>query len=247
MQPIENHGKVKVEIAAHSIASACAAQVGGANRVELFSNWQEGGTTPSEGLIATVREQLSIDLHVMIRPRGGDFYYSDAELLAMKRDIAVAKRLGANGVAFGIVNPDGDADVERTRMLVDLSRPLAVTFHRAFDTCRNLTRALQDLISCGVDRVLASGGEPAALNGIGTLANLRRLAGDRIAIMVGGRVTAENVRTILQKTGIREIHAGLRTKVPSRMRFRNEKLAFGEDVIVKEEDVRRLVSEVEDL
>jgi copper homeostasis protein len=215
--------------------------------VELFSNWQEGGTTPSEGLIATVREQLSIDLHVMIRPRGGDFYYSDAELLAMKRDIAVAKRLGANGVAFGLVNPDGEVDIERTRILLETARPLAVTFHRAFDTCLNLMRALEELISCGVDRVLTSGGEPAALDGIGTLANLRRLAGDRIVIMVGGRVTAENVRTIIQKTDIREIHAGLRTKVPSQMRFRNEKLAFGDDAIVKEEDVRSLVSEVEDL
>ena len=247
MQPIENHGKVKVEIAAHSIASACAAQAGGAKRVELFSNWQEGGTTPSEGLIATVREELSIDLHVMIRPRGGDFHYSDAEVLAMKRDIAVAKRLGANGVVFGPVNPDGDVDVERTRILVDHARPLTVTFHRAFDTCLNLTRALEGLISCGVDRVLTSGGEPAALDGIGTLANLQRLAGDRIGIMVGGRVTAENVRTIIQETGIREIHAGLRSKVPSRMGSSNEKLTFGEDVIVKEEDVRRLVSEVEDL
>ena len=247
MPPIHSHAKVKVEIAAHTIASARAAQVGGAERVELFSNWQEGGTTPSEGLIATVREQLSIPLYVMIRPRGGNFHYSDAELLAMKRDIAVAKRLGANGVAFGLVNPEGDVDVERTRMLADLARPLAVTFHRAFDTCRNLTRALETLVSCGIDRLLTSGGEASALAGIETLAHLQRLAGDQIGIVAGGRVAPENVRTIIQKTGIREIHAGLRSTVPRERRFHNEKLSFGEDVIVKEEDVRKLVSEVEDL
>jgi copper homeostasis protein len=238
---------ITVEVAAHTIASAQAAQAGGAKRVELFSNWKEGGTTPSEGMIGTVREQISIPLHIMIRPRGGDFSYSRDEVLAMKRDIATAKRLGANGVVFGFVTLDGVIDIELTRMFVDYARPLSVTFHRGFDICRDLSAALEDLISCGVDRILTSGSEPCALEGIGTLAHLNTLAGNRIGIMAGGRVTPENVREIIQKTGIREIHAGLRTTMASKRRLHNEKLSFGEDVVVREKDVRKLVSAVESL
>lgn len=236
-----------MEIAAHTIASACAAQAGGAKRVELFSNWQEGGTTPSEGVIATVRELLSISLHVMIRPRGGNFCYSADEMSAMKRDVAAARRLGANGVVFGFVNLDGRLDVERTLEFTELARPLEVTFHRAFDTCRDLSAALEDLINCGVDRILTSGGRARAVDGVEVLSHLRDLAGDQIAIMAGGGVTADNAREIIQKTAVRELHAGLRSTAPCGQRFANEQFSFGEDVFVKEEDVRRLVSEVQGL
>ena len=239
--------EVSVEIAAHTIASASAAQAGGAKRVELFSNWLEGGTTPSEGLISTVRELLLIPLHVMIRPRGGNFHYSAEELLAMKRDVAAAKRLGANGVVLGFVNLDGRIDVERTRELTELARPLEVTFHRAFDTCRDLSASLENLIGCGVDRVLTSGGGACALDSLGVLSHLTALAGDQIAMIACGAVTAENAREIIHKTGVREIHAGLRSAVQPSQRFANEQFSLGEDVVVKEEDVRRLVSEVQGL
>lgn len=246
--------KIAVEIAAHDPESAFAAETGGADRVELFSNWPEGGTTPSTGMIAVVRENLGIDLHVMIRPRGGDFSYSEREFDVMARDVVVAKSLGANGVVFGFVNLDGEVDVQRTTELVQVARPLSVTFHRAFDMCRELPRALEDLISCGIDRVLTSGGEAKALDGKQMLSHLVSVAGDRISVMVGGGVRKENVREIVLEVGVREIHAGLRSNSPSPMAFRNPKISFGprsigeyERVVVSSEDVRNLVGELKEL
>jgi len=244
--------RIVVEIAVHSVESAIAAQAGGADRVELFSNPIEGGVTPSEGLIAVVREKLIQDLHVMIRPRGGDFHYSDLELAVMVRDVNMAKRLGANGVVLGLVNVDGTVDIHRTRQLVEVSRPLSVTFHRAFDVCCNLENALEDLIGCGVDRVLTSGGEATAIKGSKSIANLVRLAGNRIKIMAGGGIRPANIRQIVQETDAREVHAGLRRIVPSPMRFHNDKVSIGhkvpaeyERITVKEDDVRKLVIEAE--
>jgi copper homeostasis protein len=240
---------ILVEMAAHNIEAALAAEAGGADRVELFSNHLEGGVTPSEGAIAVVRERVSIGLHVMIRPRGGDFCYSDREIEAMHRDIAVAKRLGANGVALGIVNPDGGVDVKRTRELISSALPLSVTFHRSIDACKNLPEALLALISCGVDRVLTSGGMPNAVDGIESIANLVNIAGDRIKVMAGGRVRPHNIRRIVQETGVLEVHAGLRSVVPGPMLFRNQaissdsELSSYERVVVQEADVRHLVDE----
>ncbi|HWY70873.1 MAG TPA: copper homeostasis protein CutC [Terriglobales bacterium] len=240
-----------VEIAVHSVESAIAAQVGGADRVELFSNPIEGGVTPSEGLITILREKLVKDLHVMIRPRGGDFHYSELESEVMRRDINMAKRSGANGVVFGFVNVDGTVDVERTRQMVEASRPLSVTFHRAFDVCSNLENALEDLISSGVDRVLTSGGEASAIEGSKRIASLVRIAGNRIKIIAAGGIRPANVRRILQETGVREVHAGLRSTIPGPMRFHNEKVSIGhripgehERIVVKEDDVRKLVNAV---
>ena len=244
--------RIVVEIAVHSVESAIAVETGGADRVELFSNPVEGGVTPSEGLITVVREKLIMDLHVMIRPRGGDFHYSDLEFDVMLRDINVAKRLGANGVVLGLVNVDGTVDIRRTRHLVEASYPLSVTFHRAFDVCVNLDKALEDLIACGVDRVLTSGGEVSAVQGSKSIANLVRSGGNRIKIMAGGGIRAANVRQIVQETGAREVHAGLRSAIRSPMRFHNDKVSIGHEVpgqneriTVKEEDVRRLVREAE--
>lgn len=242
---------IAVEIAVSDPESAFAAQTGGADRVELLSNWLEGGTTPSSGMVAVVRNNLAIDLHVIVRPRGGDFSYSRDEFDVMKRDIAAAKGLGANGVAFGLVNLDGKVDTERTRELVETARPLSVTFHRAFDTCHDLPRALEDLISCGINRVLTSGGEANALDGKRMLAELVSLAGNRVSVMVGGGVRKENVREILQETGAREVHAGLRSTIPSPMRFRNPRVSFGpvsrseyERVVVRTDDVRDFVQKL---
>ena len=242
---------IAVEIAVSDPESAFAAQIGGADRVELFSNWLEGGTTPSSGMIAVVRETLVIDLHVMIRPRGGDFLYTKDEFDVMKRDIGSAKNLGANGVVFGLVNLDGEVDLERTRELVERARPLSVTFHRAFDMCRDLPRALEDLISCGINRVLTSGGEANALDGQRMLAELVSLAGNRVSVMVGGGVRKENVREILRETGARAVHAGLRSTTASQMRFRNPRISFGaasqdeyERLGVRAEDVREFVQQL---
>jgi len=242
--------KIIVEVAAHTIDAALAAEAGGADRVELFSNHMEGGVTPSEGSISVVRDVVRIGLHVMIRPRGGDFFYSGQEIEAMHRDIAVAKRLGANGVAFGIVNPDGSVDLKRTRELIAAARPLSITFHRAFDRCNDLPAALLTLISCGVDRVLTSGGMANATDGIKNIADLVRIAGSRLRVMPGGSVRPHNVRRIVQETGVLEIHAGLRTVVPGPMIFRNQAVSSKseshsyERVVVQEADVRRLVDEV---
>jgi len=242
---------IAVEIAVTDPESAFAAQIGGADRVELFCNWLEGGTTPSTGMIAVVRENLAIDLHVMIRPRGGDFCYSRREFDVMKRDIALAKDLGANGVVFGLINLDGEVDMEQTRELVESAQPLSITFHRAFDMCRDLPRALESLISCGVDRVLTSGGEAKALDGKGMLADLVSVARGRISVMVGGGVRKENVAEILRATGAREVHAGLRSTTRSPMRFQNRKILFGpaaldeyDRVIVREEGVRDFVQQL---
>lgn len=244
--------RIIVEIAVHSVESAFTAEAGGADRVELFSNPVEGGVTPSEGAIAIVRERLLKDLHVMIRPRGGDFHYSDLELDVMLRDVNLAKRLGANGVVLGLVNVNGTVDIRRTRQLVEASRPLSVTFHRAFDVCVDFEKALEDLISCGVDRVLTSGGEASAVEGSKSIANLVRLAGNRIRIMAGGGIRPGNIRQIVQETGVREVHAGMRSTIPGPMRFQNSKVSIGhkvpgqyERIMVKEEDVRRLVLEAE--
>lgn len=242
---------IAVEIAVSDPESAFAAQTGGADRVELFSNWMEGGTTPSSGMIAVIREHLAIDLQVMIRPRGGDFFYSRDEFDVMKRDIAMAKSLGANGVVFGLVNLEGEVDMERTGELVETARPLSTTFHRGFDMCRDLPRALEDLIACGINRVLTSGGEAKASDGKRMLAELVRLAGNRISVMVGGSVREDNVRAILEETGAREIHAGLRSTTPSPMHFRNPKILFGpesrgeyERIVVRAGDVRDLVQKL---
>lgn len=245
--------QVIVEIAAHSVQAALAAQSGGAHRVELFSDPLEGGVTPSTGLIAVIRDQLNIALHVLIRPRGGDFCYSDEEQDVMHRDIAAAKRTGVDGVAIGVLNPEGSVNVELTRELVEAARPMSVTYHRAFDLCRDLTAALKDVSACGADRVLTSGGAALVSKGIPTLESLVKQAGEQISIIAAGGVRPANVRTIVQQTGVREVHAGLRTTAPGPMLFRNETVSFGgardefERIVIQEQDVRSLVEQVQGL
>jgi copper homeostasis protein len=244
---------VLLEICVDSIESALAAERGGAHRVELCSNLLEGGVTPSAGLISTTRRKLSIDIHVMIRPRSGDFCYSAEEFETMEQDVLTAKQLDANGIVFGILTNDGEVDVPRTSHLVQIARPLKTTFHRAFDMSRKLNESLMGLIEAGADRVLTSGGEQKAEDGIPTIAKLVQAANRRIAVMVGSGITESNVRRIIEETGVREIHASLRAHVPSAMQYRNEKISMGpakgreyERVIVLEDAVRRLLDSTKD-
>ena len=243
--------KPLLEICVDSAESAQAAQRGGANRVELCSNWLDGGVTPSAGLIAVVRKRISITFHVMIRPRGGDFLYSAEEFEAMKHDLDVAKNLHADGIVLGILNHDGNVDVARTRNLVERARPLSVTFHRAFDMAPNLTQSLEDVIRTGAHRILTSGGEPKAEDALETLAALVYKAGNRIEIVAGGGIRDYNVKSIIEATDAREVHVGqggVEILFASAANHCNQRVRIGavqgheyQRSVVSEEKVRKLV------
>lgn len=219
--------KASIEIGVDSVASAIASERGGAARVELCANLLEGGVTPSAGMIAAVRGAISIGLHVMIRPRGGDFSYDSDEIDVMARDIAMAKSLGADGVVLGTLTTTGHIDFDRTRRLVDLARPLEVTFHRAFDMSADLLTSLEDVCATGADRLLTSGGEANCLEGMKTIAALVKAARGRIAIMAGGGIRPENAARIVAATGVRDIHSGLSTAIESPVAYRNPRVSMG--------------------
>jgi len=200
--------RVKVEICVGDLASALAAAAGGAHRVELCDNLAVGGTTASAGTIAESCRRLSIPVHVLIRPRAGDFVYSEPEIAVMRHDIEVAKSLGAAGVVLGVLTSAGAIDRSQTESLVALARPLAVTFHKAFDQVPSPLEALDTLIEMGVERVLTSGGRPTALEGVELLAQLVDRARGRITIMAGGRLDIANLGTVIRQGRIREVHVG---------------------------------------
>ncbi len=218
---------MRVEICVDSMESARAAQRGGADRVELCDNLLEGGTTPSAGCIKLARRCLKIGLQVIIRPRGSDFLYNDDEMEVMREDIRIAKDLGADGVVTGCLTEEGNIDRQRTSELIKLARPLNVTFHRAFDMCRDPRQGLEDLIALGVDRVLTSGQEASCLEGLGLIAALQKQAAGRIIVMPGGGITPQNVRQIVDGTGVTEVHLSARTPVESKMRYRNPRCFMG--------------------
>ena len=186
-----------------------AAERGGAGRLELCDALFDGGTTPSAGMIAACRERVSIPIFVIIRPRGGGFVYSESELDVMQRDIVAARGLGADGVVIGPLRPNGIVHEAHTRSLVDVAGDMAVTFHRAFDFVPDLDAALETLISCGVGRVLSSGGAPTARQGAAKLASLVRQGADRIGVMAGGSVREDHVRELVDATAVREVHVRL--------------------------------------
>ncbi len=217
----------KVEICASNIQSALSAEAGGADRIELVDNLFEGGTTPSYAMIKTALEMLSIGIMVMIRPRGSDFCYSDLEFGIMKEDIRMCRELGVKGVVFGILCPDGMVDTERTRELVDLARPMEVTFHRAFDVTPDPFMALESVIGCGVDRLLTAGQRNTVPEGMKLIAELVAQAGGRIAVMPGGGIRESNIRTIRDATGAREFHLTAREPLESVMTFRKGDIFMG--------------------
>ena len=216
-----------LEICIDSVASAIAAEHGGAARVELCQNLFEGGTTPSIGVVYQTLERVGIKVNVIIRPRGGDFLYSNDEFEAMKHDIVTLKAAGINGVVIGMLNTDGSIDTERTRQLIEIARPLEVTFHRAFDVSADPFRSLDDLISIGADRLLTSGQEPSVLEGVDLIAELVRRAGDDIIIMPGAGITAKNLTRIIRETGAQEYHVTGSSPMTSKMEFRNERCFMG--------------------
>lgn len=214
-----------VEIVVYNIESALKAQEGGADRIELCDNPGEGGTTPSAGTIELVRQNLSIDVYVMIRPRGGDFFYSNYDYHAMKRDILQCQRLSVDGVVFGLLTADGRIDKKRCQELITRARPLKVTCHRAFDMARDPFEALEDCIEVGFDRILTSGRETQALHGVTVIGELVKRADGRIAIMAGSGVNEETVETIVTTSGVNEIHFSATSMRDSGMEYVQPKIA----------------------
>ncbi len=217
----------RLEICVDSVESAVKAQVGGAHRVELCDNLMEGGTTPSFGTIASARENLSIALHVIIRPRGGDFLYTAQEFDIMKRDIEICGEYGVNGVVIGILHKDGSIDIERTAQLIGFARPMAVTFHRAFDVCNDPVKGLSDIIASGADSILTSGQKDNVMAGAGLVSRLVKEAGDRIIIMPGCGLDETNIAEAAKITGANEFHLTGRSRVESHMTFRRGGIPMG--------------------
>lgn len=201
-----------LEICVESVDRAIAAERGGAHRIELCSDLSSGGITPSAGLMQVARQSLRIPIHILIRPRAGDFVYSDLEFEVMQRDIDTAKQLGMDGVVLGLLDGNSRVDVNRTARLVKAAHPLPVTFHRAFDLCRDMSSALEAVIQTGSARVLTSGGKARAMEGLAPLSHLVGEAGSRIVVMPGGGIAAEDVTRVLRQTSAREIHTSLRAQ-----------------------------------
>ena len=217
-----------VEVCANGVESCLAAQEGGADRVELCAGIPEGGTTPSYGEIQVARRVLtSTRLHVIIRPRGGDFLYSDLEVERMAADIAVCRELGVDGVVFGCLKADGTLDMDKNRYLMQSSHGMSVTLHRAFDRAADPVQALEDAIALGFDRILTSGQQPKAIQGVELLAQLHRQAAGRIILMAGSGVTEENILDIREATGLTEFHFSAREPHPSAMQYVNPNLYMG--------------------
>lgn len=216
--------KFKLEVIGFTIESCLIAQAAGAHRIELCDNPSEGGTTPSYGFIKTARENLSIELYPIIRPRGGDFLYSEIEFEVMKADIQICKNLGCDGVVIGMLNADGTVDKKRCKQLVDIAQPMGVTFHRAFDRTKDPFKALEDIISIGCERILTSGQKSVATDGAALLNELVKQANGRIIIMPGSGVRSDNIETLVKKTNAIEFHTSARTYTDSKMEFINESM-----------------------
>ncbi len=215
-----------IEVSAYSVQWAIDAQEAGANRIELCDNIHEGGTTPSIASVELARKYLSIELYVIIRPRGGDFLYSDIEFETMKHDIEMTKSARVDGFVFGLLNKDGSIDVRRTKELVELSKPKKVTFHRAFDVARDPFKALEDIISCGCDRILTSGQKNIAPDALALLSGLVKKAGNRISIMPGSGINENNILKIKKETEAMEFHLSGKKTVRSKMKFINKNVSF---------------------
>ena len=236
-----------LEICANSAQSCVEAEMGGAARVELCAGIPEGGTTPSYGEIRMAQQLTeAIDINVLIRPRGGDFLYTENEVQSMLYDIEMCKDLNVHGVVFGCLQENGDLDIDLMERLKDAAGTLSVTCHRAFDVCRDPFKTMEELVRLGVDRILTSGQQENAVKGIPLLRRLVEMAGDRIIIMPGCGVRENNIARIEAETGAKEFHTSARRIVYSRMEFRNENVPMGSSVVSSEfetvETDRKLVA-----
>lgn len=230
-----------LEICVFNTATAIAAEKAGADRIELCENYANGGTTPSYGYLKTVREQISIPVFPMIRPRGGDYFHSADEIGIIRKDMLLCKELGFEGVVFGLLNQDGTIDRENTARLTEAAYPLEVTFHRAFDRCKDPLEALETIISCGCNRILTSGQEPKVTEGLALVKQLVEQANDRIIIMPGSGLNSSNVATIIQTAGVTEVHTSARIRIPSATQYRNEKIPEDFDLdFVDAEEIRKI-------
>lgn len=223
-----------LEIAVYSVEAAIAAQKAGASRIELCSSPAEGGLTPGKGTMLLARRNLEIPIHVMIRPREGDFCYSRHEFEAMLIDIGEAKAAGMDGVVTGILAKDGSVDTGRMKLIAEAARPMNVTFHRAFDMSRNLAESLEEITGCGIERILTSGGKQTALEGLTTIRRLVNLASGRITIMPGSGINEKNISDILNIKGINEVHLSAKKYHSGEMTFRNSAIAMGGNIRVPE-------------
>jgi copper homeostasis protein len=221
--------KVNMEVCANSVTSALAAQRGGAKRVEFCASLTEGGTTPSYGEIAMAKKRVDIEVFPIIRPRGGDFLYSDLEFEIMKEDVKMCKELGCEGIVTGILRPDGSIDEARCAELIALAKPMQAAFHRAFDMVADMEASLEVLITLGFVRVLTSGGKNSAIEGAEKLGALIKQANGRILIMPGAGVNTDNIAELIRITGAVEFHASARKNSSSKMLFRNPDLNMGDE------------------
>jgi len=224
----------RIEVCVEGVDGLLAAQKAGADRAELCASLLEGGITPSIGVVREALKLSTIPFNVIVRPRGGDFLYSEHEFQATLRDVEALRDLGVAGVVIGCLTFDGRVDVERTRALVRAAKPLTVTFHRAFDMTRDYAEAVEDLVHCGVDRVLTSGQRRTALEGIEIVRHTVKLAGDRLTVMVCGGLNAGNIGDVLERTGAYEAHFSAGKTLPSGMAFHNPHVGMGGTALERE-------------
>jgi copper homeostasis protein len=218
-----------LEIATSDFQTTKSAVEGGADRIELCANLAEGGTTPSYGTIYQCREEFDVLLYPIIRPRGGDFLYTDDEYEVMLHDLKLCKQSGCDGVVIGLLNADGTIDVKRTEAMIEIAYPMGVTFHRAFDRCKDPFQAMEQLIRIGCERILTSGQKPTAPEGIELIAELNRVADHRIIIMPGSGVRKENIKMLAEKTNCTEFHSSLRSREKGMMEFIHPAFANSEE------------------
>jgi copper homeostasis protein len=223
-----------IEVCVENADGLVAAQNAGADRVELCASLLEGGLTPSVGMVEEALRRATIPFHVIVRPRGGDFLYSEIEFAAMLGDVRALRGLGVAGVVVGCLTPDGAIDEPRTRALVAAARPLSVTCHRAFDMTADPLEAVEALVRCGVDRVLTSGQRDTALEGLETLRATVRAAAGRLGVMACGGLDASNIAQVRDATGAPELHFAALKSVPSGMRYRNPKVGMGGTALERE-------------
>jgi copper homeostasis protein len=231
----------KLEVIGFNIESCAAAQEAGANRIELCASPGEGGTTPSYAFIKAAREKLAIGLYAMIRPRGGDFLYSDDDFEIMKKDVILCKQAGCNGFVTGILTKDGKVDEKRCGELIELAYPLEATFHRAFDRVKDPAMELETIISLGFERILTSGLKPKAIEAVDLLSQLIKQADERIIIMPGSGINSENIIRIAESTGAREFHSSASISKKSSMEFMNDDMNESlTHITVNEDEIKRM-------